>query len=395
MKGTIGHSPYEGRKTTMPTTITEIEFYVLNAPAEERPHWVSLFRVPNANELLVRMKSSDGVEGFGLATSYTDISPITKIVKDGLGEEILGMDPLAPEQLYQKLFGLTANRRAAENGWGREALIRISSAVDLACWDIVGKTAGIPLYRLFGGFRNQVPCYVTCAYYRDGKDNEELRDEIQMLVEQGHRGFKGKVGGLSLTEDIERMEIVRDVIGPDRDLMIDVNRAWDLKTAIEGARLLEPLNPVWLEEPVQWYDDRRALKLLSQQTPIPLSGGESELTSYGCRAMLEEQSIQILQFDCTMFGGFTEGRKLAALCELNHVDVAPHHDCFIHAPLVASTPAGRIVESFTDPERDPLQAELFENPPHMADGWLTLNEDAGIGLTLSEAAVAKFGTKIA
>ncbi len=395
MKRTIRHSSYEGQKPMMPTTITEIEFHILNAPAEERPHWVSLFRVPNANELLVRMKSSDGVEGFGLATSYTDISPIAKIVKDGLGEEILGMDPLAPEQLYQKLFGLTANRRAAENGWGREALIRISSAVDLACWDIVGKTANIPLYRLFGGFRNQVPCYVTCAYYRDGKDNEELRDEIQMLVEQGHRGFKGKVGGLSLAEDIERMEIVRDVIGADRELMIDVNRAWDLKTAIEGARLLEPLNPVWLEEPVQWYDDRRALKLLSQQTPIPLSGGESELTSYGCRAMLEEQAIQILQFDCTMFGGFTEGRKLASLCELNHVDVAPHHDCFIHAPLVASTPAGRIVESFTDPERDPLQAELFENPPLMADGWLTLNEDAGIGLTLSEAAVAKFGTKIA
>ena len=83
---------------------------------------------------------------------------------------------------------------------------------------------------------------MTCAYYRDGKDNAELRDEIQMLVAQGHRGFKGKVGGLSLAEDIARMEIVRDVIGPDRDLMIDVNRAWDLKTAIEGAKLLEALS---------------------------------------------------------------------------------------------------------------------------------------------------------
>jgi D-galactarolactone cycloisomerase len=296
--------------------------------------------------------------------------------------------------LYQKLFGLTSSRYAAERNWSREALIRISSAVDLACWDIVGKTAGLPLYRLFGGHRNKVPCYVTCAYYRDGKDNVELRDEIQMLVDQGHRGFKGKVGGLSLKEDIERMEIVREVIGPDCNLMVDVNRAWDLKTAIEGARLLEDLKPSWLEEPVQWVDDRRDLKLLSQRTPIPLSGGESEITSYGCRSMLEEQAIQILQFDCTMFGGFTEGRKLAALCELNHVDVAPHHDCFIHAPLVASSPAGRIVESFTDPERDPLQAELYENPPHMADGWLTLNEDPGIGLTLSEVAVNKFGNKI-
>ena len=378
----------------MSSKIKEIEFSILTTPDEKRPHWVSLFKVPSANELLVRMKTDDGVEGFGLATSYTDITPLVNVVKGGLSDEILGMDALSPEGLYEKLFGLTFSRKAAENSWGREALIRISSAVDIACWDIVGKMANLPLYRLFGGYRNKVPCYVTCAYYRDGKDNAELRDEIQMLVEQGHKGFKGKVGGLSLNEDIARMEIVREIIGPDKDLMIDVNRAWDLKTAIEGARLLEPLQPVWLEEPVRWTDDRRELKLLSQQTNIPLSGGESEVTSYGCRAMIEEQAIQILQFDCTMFGGFTEGRKLAALCELNHVDVAPHHDCFIHAPLVAGTPAGRIVESFTDPERDPLQAELYENPPHIDDGWLTLNEAPGLGLTLSESAVKKFGTRV-
>ena len=378
----------------MSSIIKEIEFSILTAPDEKRPHWVSLFKVPSANELLVRMKTDDGVEGFGLATSYTDITPLVNVVKGGLSDEILGMDALSPERLYEKLFGLTFSRKAAENSWGREALIRISSAVDIACWDIVGKTANLPLYRLFGGYRNKVPCYVTCAYYRDGKDNAELRDEIQMLVEQGHKGFKGKVGGLSLNEDIARMEIVREMIGPDNDLMIDVNRAWDIKTAIEGARLLEPLKPVWLEEPVRWTDDRRELKLLSQQTNIPLSGGESEITSYGCRAMIEEQAIQILQFDCTMFGGFTEGRKLAALCELNHVDVAPHHDCFIHEPLVAGTPAGRIVESFTDPERDPLQAELYENPPHIAEGWLTLNEAPGLGLTLSESAIKKFGTRV-
>ena len=378
----------------MSSIIKEIEFSILTTPDEKRPHWVSLFKVPSANELLVRMKTDDGVEGFGLATSYTDITPLVNIVKGGLSDEILGMDALSPERLYEKLFGLTFSRKAAENSWGREALIRVSSAVDIACWDIVGKTANLPLYRLFGGYRNKVPCYVTCAYYRDGKDNVELRDEIQMLVEQGHKAFKGKVGGLSLTEDIARMEIVREMIGPDNDLMIDVNRAWDLKTAIEGARLLDPLKPVWLEEPVRWTDDRRELKLLSQQTNIPLSGGESEITSYGCRAMIEEQAIQILQFDCTMFGGFTEGRKLAALCELNHVDVAPHHDRFIHAPLVAGTPAGRIVESFTDPERDPLQAELYENPPQIAEGWLTLNEAPGLGLTLSDSAIKKFGKRV-
>jgi L-alanine-DL-glutamate epimerase-like enolase superfamily enzyme len=374
--------------------ITELEVHVLRAPDEGRPHWVSHFVVPRANEILVRMRTDEGLDGIGLATSYTPIEAAIKAFRTGIAELIIGQDALAPERLYQRLFALTSQRLANERGWSREAIVRISSAVDIAAWDIVGKAAGLPLYRLFGGYRSEVPCYVTCAYYREGKDLAELRDEIEMLKAQGHKGFKGKVGGLALADDIERMAVVREVIGDDNDLMIDVNRAWDLDTAIEGARLLEPLGPRWLEEPVRWADDRRELKLLAMRTRIPLSGGESELTSYGCRAMLEEQAIRILQFDCTMMGGFTEGRKLAALCELNHVQVAPHHDCFIHGHIVAASPAGCIVESFTDPERDPLQAELFENPPKIADGWMTLNEAPGLGLTLSDAAVRKFGERI-
>ncbi|HEY1460837.1 MAG TPA: mandelate racemase/muconate lactonizing enzyme family protein [Casimicrobiaceae bacterium] len=374
--------------------ITALDVYILRAPDTGRPHWVSNFIVPRANEILVRMHTDQGVEGIGIATSYTPIEAAISAFKSGIAELVVGADPLAPEQLYQKIFALTSQRIASERGWTREAIVRISAAVDIAAWDIMGKVAKLPLYRLFGGYRTEVPCYVTCAYYRDGKDMVELRDEIQMLNAQGHTGFKGKVGGAPLKEDIERMTLVREIIGDDKDLMIDVNRGWDLATAIEGARLLEPLRPRWLEEPVRWADDRRELKLLAQRTRIPLSAGESELTSYGCRALLEEQAIQILQFDCTMMGGFTEGRKLAALCEFNHVQVAPHHDCFIHAHLVAATPAGCIVESFTDPERDPLQAELFEDPPRIANGWLTLKEHPGLGLQLSETALKKFGTRI-
>jgi D-galactarolactone cycloisomerase len=374
--------------------VVRLEAYVLRAPDTGRPHWVSHFIVPRANELLVRLHTDQGIEGIGQATSYGAIEPIVNAFRSGIAELIVGADPLAPERIYQRLFGLTSQRLAHEKGWSREALVRISAAVDIAVWDIVGKAAGLPLYRLFGGYRDEVPCYVTCAYYRDDKTLAELRDEIAMLKAQGHTGFKAKAGALPLAEDIERLALVREVIGDDNDLMIDVNRGWDLATAIEAARLLEPLRPRWLEEPVRWADDRRELKLLAQKTRIPLSAGESELTSYGCRALLEEQAIQILQFDCTMMGGFTEGRKLAALCELNHVQVAPHHDCFIHAHIVAASPAGCIVESFTDPERDPLQAELFEDPPRIANGRLKLKEAPGLGLTLSEAAVRKFGQRI-
>ena len=374
--------------------ITGLQVHILRAPDTGRPHWVSHFIVPKANEILVRAQTDAGIEGIGLATSYTPIEAAIHAFRSGIADLIVGTDALAPEALYQRLFALTWQRLSHEKRWTREAIVRISAAVDIALWDVVGKVANLPLWRLFGGYRKEVPCYVTCAYYRDGKTLSELRDEMQMLKGQGHRGFKAKAGGVTLREDMERLSLVREVIGEDKDLMVDVNRGWDLATAIEGARLLEPLKPRWLEEPVHWADDRRELKLLAQQTRIPLSAGESELTAYGCRALLEEGAIRILQFDCTMMGGFTEGRKLAALCELNHVQVAPHHDCFIHAHVVAASPAGAIVESFTDPERDPLQAELFEDPPRIANGMLTLKEAPGLGLTLSEPALKKFGERI-
>jgi L-alanine-DL-glutamate epimerase-like enolase superfamily enzyme len=376
--------------TNSSNLIDSLEVYTLSNPNEVKPHWVSHFIVPTANELLIKIKNKNGNSGFGMATSYTDITPIIKPFKNGLQDLIIGEDPFCPEKIYDKIFKLTDTRISSEKGWSREALIRISAALDIACWDLIGKAANIPLYKLFGGYRNKIPVYVTCAYYRDDKDEKELRDELKKLIEIGHQSFKVKVGGLSIKEDAKRLEIIRDEIGSQKDLMIDVNRAWDLATAVEGVNEFKKFKPTWIEEPVRWEDDKRNLKLLSKQTEIPLSGGESEVTIYGCRSMIEEDAIQILQFDCTMFGGFTNGKKLSALCEINHIDIAPHHDCYIHAPLVASSPSGRIVESF-DNERDPLQSELFENVHKMSNGWIYLNENPGLGFEISETALKKFG----
>lgn len=374
--------------------ISDIEIYLLGGPAEERPHWVSHFPVPAANELLVILHTDTGISGFGLGSSNTSLSATAAMFADGLNELIIGSDALAPERLYQKLFAQSWQSIMAQKGWSRGQLVLAAAAVDIAMWDILGKHSGLPLYRLFGGHRDQVPCYVTCAYYRDGKDLEELRDEMQMLAAQGHRAFKAKIGALDIEQDMQRLQVVREAIGESAELMIDVNCGWDLATALAAVQRLPEVNPRWLEEPLHWYDDRRLLKLLAQKTDIPLSAGESETSAQGCRALLEEQAIQILQFDCTRMGGFTMGRKLAALAELNHVDVAPHHDCFIHAHLVAASPAGLIVESFTDPERDPLQAELFENPPRIENGLLYLNDAPGLGLDLRRDSIEKYGQRI-
>jgi len=374
--------------------ITDIRAYVLSDPNNGKAHWVSHFRVPHANELLVILETDEGIDGFGLTTSDTKIDPLVDALTSGLADFIIGADPLSPEQIYNNIFSTTWKRISFERGWSREAIVRLSAAIDIACWDIIGKKAGLPLYRLMGGWRHEVPYYVTCAYYQDGKDLGALRDEMEWLKSQGHTRFKAKIGGLSLGKDIQRLETIRDVIGFEADLMVDVNRAWDLKTAIEGVELLLPLKPRWLEEPLRWTDDRYETTLLAQKTHIPISGGESEITLEGCRAFLDQRSIDILQFDVTMFGGITGGRKLSALCELNHVDVVPHHDPFIHAQIVAATPAGLMVESFPDPARDPLQAELFENPLVHRGGSLLLNEEPGLGLRLSVDALSKFGKVI-
>ena len=375
--------------------ITDVEAYMLTGPPEERGHWVSHYPVHQANELLIRLKTDDGLEGFGLGSSRLLIKGAAEMFNEGLKEIIIGEDALAPERLYEKIFSITHQKMAFLKEWSRNGLLITSAAIDLAMWDILGKASGQPLFRLFGGYREEVPCYVTCAYYRDGKDLGELREEMEMLKAQGHRAFKAKIGGASLDEDMARLRVTREVIGDEDELMLDVNGAWDLPTAIEGARLLKEIRPRWLEEPVRWFDDRRELRILARKTDIPLSAGESEQTGHGVRALLEEQAIDIVQFDCTRMGGFTMGKKLAALAELNHVEIAPHHDCFIHAHIVAASPAGCIVESFTDPERDPLQAELFENPPRIENGTLYLNDAPGLGLTLSEDAIEKFGTRIA
>jgi len=374
--------------------ITDIEVYRLTGPPESRAHWVSHHMVRAANELLVRLKTDTGLHGFGLA-SGSALDAAAQLFADGLDEMIIGVDALAPERLYQALFSLSHKRLMNEKGWSQTAIILASAAVDIAMWDLLGKACGQPLYRIWGGYKDRVPCYVTCAYYREGKDEQELRAEMEMLAGQGHRAFKAKIGGLSLDEDMERLRVIREVIGPRAELMVDVNRGWDLDTAIEGARRLEEFRPRWLEEPVRWMDDRRELVLLAQRTNIPLSAGESESTTYGCRTLVEGRAIRILQFDCTRMGGFTEGRKLSALAELNHVQVAPHHDCFLHAHIVAASPAGRIVESFTDPDRDPLQAELFLEPPRIEDGYLYLSHKPGLGLEISPDALAKWGTRIA
>jgi L-alanine-DL-glutamate epimerase-like enolase superfamily enzyme len=342
-------------------------------------------------ELIVKVHTDDGLVGLGEGHGGPRLAA-AQLIQRELQALLLGEDPLRPEYLWHKLFAITHTRRSAWEVWGieRSQLEVAMAAIDIALWDIVGKRAGLPLYRLLGGYTNQVPAYVTGGYYSEGKGIADLVAECQGYVEAGFRRIKIKVGGTTLHEDVERVKALRRALGDEVDLMLDANRAWDVQTAIEAAQRFEAYRPRWLEEPLQWYDDVRALTILKQNTHLPLASGESARTRFEARELIEQRAIDIMQFDGTRNGGITEWRKIAGMCSMYHVDIAPHHDPQIHGHLVAASPNGLTVESFHNPDRDPLWPDLYAESARIEGGMLYLSERPGLGISFNEEFVRKY-----
>jgi D-galactarolactone cycloisomerase len=345
---------------------------------------------PRVDKLLVEVHTDTGIVGLGEAGAGG-----AGLFASGLRELLVGEDPLMVGRVWHKLWTVTHTRVGTEHGWGRGQLLSALAAVDIALWDVVGKAAGLPLYRVFGGFRDTIPAYVTGGYYREGQGIRELVEEVQGYVEQGFRAIKLKVGGLSIAEDCDRLAAVREAIGDTVDIMLDANNAYDPKTAIQAARAFEAFGIRWFEEPLHWYDDARPLRALREKTHLRIASGEGESTGFGCRQLIEQGLIDICQFDAHRTGGFTEWRKIAGMAALYHVDMAPHHAPHLHGHLLASVPNGLILESFANPARDPYWPRLYARAPQIRNGQLTLTDDPGLGIEFEQGFVERHGTRIA
>jgi L-alanine-DL-glutamate epimerase-like enolase superfamily enzyme len=373
--------------------ITAIEAMAIAVPVKAS-FWTSLQPMGGGKavtELIVKVHTDEGLVGLGEGHGGPPLA-VAKLIHSELQALLLGEDPLRQEYLWHKLFSITHSRRSAWETWGisREQLEVAMAAIDIALWDIVGKQAELPLYRLLGGYTNQVPAYVTGGYYTPGRGIPELVAECQGYVEAGYKAVKLKVGGTTLGEDVARVKAVRQALGDDVNIMLDANRAWDVKTAIEAAHRFSEFHPRWLEEPIQWYDDLRAMSFLRQHTHIPLASGENAHHRFDARELLEQRAIDVMQFDGTKNGGITEWRKIAGMCSMYHVDVAPHHDPQIHGHLVAAMPNGLTVESFHNPERDPLWPDLYAESARLEGGTLFLSERPGLGISFNDDFVQKY-----
>ena len=357
------------------------------------------------NALLVFLDTDAGLTGIGEAgvAGRPAISTRT-IVEQELAPLVVGQDPFLVEHLWRLMAVRTRQH-------GRRGLLMHAIAgIDMALWDLIGKSVGQPLYRLLGGFRERVPAYASGGFFHEGKSIADLAEECRAYREQGFKAVKIKVGRnrggnpfspMELTagndlctttpaEDLERVRAVREAIGPNMALMVDVNCAWSAETAIRMARLMEPFDVFWLEEPVT-TDDVDGSAAVAAATSIPIAGYETESGMAGFRQLIDRRAVDVVQVDLSWSGGITEARRIAAYAYAHHLPFAPH--VFTSAVnlaaslhLAAAVPNGTYFE--LDRNTNRLRDDLIEQPFAIdADGYLTPPGAPGLGITLNEDAL--------
>jgi D-arabinonate dehydratase len=265
------------------------------------------------------------------------------------------------------------------------------ACVDCAIWDLLGKARGQSVAALMGGrLRERLPIISIGGYYRDGKTLADIGREMESYRAVGMAGCKFKVGGLAPEADAERVRAARTAAGPDFVLAADANRGWSVEDAVRFARLVEPLDIRWFEEPCHWHDDARMMAEVRRATRIPITAGQSEITSHAVRRLLDAGAVDLVNFDASEGGGVTEWRRAAALCAQAGVKVAHHEEPQIAGQLLAAVPHGTYVECFADPERDPAWQALWANRPAVRDGTFPVPDGPGFGLVLDEAMIQRY-----
>ena len=368
------------------TKIAAVDAFALRAPLAE------LFGYSQAwydarTAMLVRITGSDGQTGWGEA--FGPPEPAAAIVRHVLAPLILGEDPTATTPLWERMYARTRD-------YGQKGLvIHAISAVDIALWDLKGKALGVSVSRLLGGrFRERTEAYATGLYFRPRPAFvDDLVEEAKGHVAAGFRAVKLKVG-YSPEQDIVHARAVREAIGPDVQLMVDANHAYDAATAIRIGRVFEELDVRWFEEPVI-PEDIEAYVEVSRALDLPVAGGEAEFTRFGFKRLLAERAVDIVQPDLTMAGGFTECLRIAALAGAWGVRYVPHvwgsavglaASLQLIAALPPATQSLFPLEPILEFDRtpNPFRDAMTDQRPELDAGWVAIPDAPGLGVTPRE-----------
>ncbi len=332
----------------------------------------------HANFVTLSMTTDDGVEGIGYTGFVTGLMlKALKEAVDALAELVLGDDPMMPEAIGAKLLEL--------GGGGAPAglVTRAVAAIDIALWDIRGKALGQPVYKLLGGFRDRVPTYASGHLWRT-YDLDALAATGRELAAEGFRAMKFRMGAEdSPAKEIARMRVLREAVGDEIDLMVDINQGWDVNQSITIGREMAKYNLFWLEDPIH-HQDYAGLARIADALDTPIAAGEYHYGIEPFRYLLEHRSIDIVMVDLLRVGGITPWMKVAHLAEAYNLPVVSHLATELLGHAVAAVPNGLTVEHM------PWSFSLFQEVPQVEDGQLVLPRRPGFGLEFDEAALEKF-----
>lgn len=291
----------------------------INPPRNARTVWKTKY------VLLVRIETDAGI--FGVGEAWVDGADPGAVVATLLNDArpyVLGRDPFLTDSIFDALIDSTIVS-------GRRGIMHaVASAVDIALWDIKGKVAGLPIYRMVGGHDCRVFTYASGGLYQDGKDLKELASEMAGYVEQGFSAVKMKVGGVDIREDVKRVAAVRKAIGPDVMLMADALYNHSVPEALRFAREVEKFNLEFYEAPVTSYDIDGLARVASAAT-MPIAGNEIEFGRHAYRRLIEARAVGIVHIDAILCGGISESIKIAAIASAHHLPVSMHNSSSVVA----------------------------------------------------------------
>ncbi|MFQ5955382.1 MAG: mandelate racemase/muconate lactonizing enzyme family protein, partial [Kiloniellales bacterium] len=333
---------------------------------------------PEHRLVVALLHTDQGLTGLGytLAFGGGGAEAIQVYLETRLKPLLLQEDPLFVGRLWREMFG--ADRGIKRQGVAAYAL----SALDIGLWDIVGKAANLPLYKLWGGVADRIPAYGSggwAAYM-----TEHLVAEAERYVSRGFRYYKMKVHDPDPMVNRRRVEAVRDAIGAGIGLMVDVNQKLDVLGNIRQAGMLQDLDLVWYEEPVL-ADDHAACAEVAEAIAIPVATGENNYTRFEFRDLIERRAARYLMPDVCRANGFSETLRIASLAAAHPVRVTPHvvHELSIHV-------LGAIGNGFLAEFIDWVPPDLFVEMPGHEDGSFLIPERPGHGMALAPGAAEKY-----
>ena len=330
---------------------------------------------------LTEIESDTGLIGHGL-TGITEEEIIAAAVREVAAPALIGEDPLATERLWEKLYWLLSPR--GQTGYASHVI----AALDVALWDLKAQALGLPLWRLLGGARAQVPVYATFGF--GFFDREQLAAAAGLWVSQGFDRLKMTVGSHALArrdeprsidgvldEDVRRVAAVREALGPDVKLYVDANCGLDLFHATDLARRIEPYNIGFFEEPLT-QNDVRQMAALRARTTIPLACGQNEGLAFRFRDLLVHQAADVLQPNVVISGGYSQCVKIAAMAQAFNVPIDnggawPFHNMHLHAGV---SNGGMVEYHYVAVQ---LLKQIYDHLPEPSNGWLTLPDKPGLG----------------